>query len=274
MNRCELKFEHEGKALQTGGDYKVLSLEGLGSLQYDVLLKENPQMDGAKAMGIRALTRQILLTIDTPKAQRDYFLRFFPHKTAGKLTATWNGVTRWIDYIVERNDALQANVHHDPSFSLQLVCPDPFFKDMNDYGKNIAESLPMIAFPFVWTRAYVPDIKTVGPFALLDNRGDIETGVIAEITAHGDVLNPKLRLGTGEYFLVNAHMARGDRLRINTNAGQKSVTLNAENALHRIDRQSDWLTLNKGQNTLEYGAEDGRSNMEVRVYYTPRYLGM
>lgn len=43
----------------------------------------------------------------------------------------------------------------------------------------------------------------------------------------------------------------------------------------KMDRTSDLtFALTPGDNLLCYEAADGRSNMDVRLYYTPEYLGV
>ncbi len=276
MRECVLKFEQDGKTLITGGSIKILTVEGLGRVEYDLSLKTAPQTDGAMLVAARTMQRQILITIDVPSEDRDTFLRFFPHKVAGKLTVTWNGVTRWIDYVTERNEAIQVNVHDDPTFFLSLLCPDPFFNDMDDFGKDITEAIPLIAFPFVWQmgRDFAADYMMFTNAAALNNRGDIETGMIVEIVAKGLVRNPRLALDDGDYLLVKTVLNDGDVLRINTNFGRKSVTTNGANTLHLVDRASAWLTLKKGINILSYDAEEGIRNMDVWVSFIPKYVGV
>ena len=69
-------------------------------------------------------------------------------------------------------------------------------------------------------------------------------------------------------------MDKGDALTIETNKGQKSILLNGANIIHKIDRSSTFIGLSPGDNTLTYTADDGYMNLEVRLYYTPMYLGV
>ena len=70
-------------------------------------------------------------------------------------------------------------------------------------------------------------------------------------------------------------LAQGDTLTISTLPRQKQILLNGENAMMKMDRTSDLtFALTPGDNLLCYEAADGRSNMDVRLYYTPEYLGV
>ena len=67
----------------------------------------------------------------------------------------------------------------------------------------------------------------------------------------------------------------GDILRISTIPRQKEILINGSNAITDMDRMSDLsLSIMPGDNVLEYDAENGMTNMDVRLYYTPEYLGV
>ena len=70
-------------------------------------------------------------------------------------------------------------------------------------------------------------------------------------------------------------MSMGDILRISTIPRQKEILINGSNAITDMDRMSDLsLCIIPGDNVVEYDAEDGMTNLDVRLYYTPEYLGV
>ena len=73
---------------------------------------------------------------------------------------------------------------------------------------------------------------------------------------------------------THLQLAKGDTLIVDTNSGKKRVTLNGENVFHKIDRQSSFFQLSVGDNVLEYNAEENYTNLNVKLYYTPKYLGV
>ena len=80
---------------------------------------------------------------------------------------------------------------------------------------------------------------------------------------------------TGQQIGMKMTLAQGDTLTISTLPRQKQILLNGENAMMKMDRTSDLtFALTPGDNLLCYEAADGRSNMDVRLYYTPEYLGV
>lgn len=52
------------------------------------------------------------------------------------------------------------------------------------------------------------------------------------------------------------------------------ITLNGVNCYQRIDRQSEPFQLAVGDNYLEYDADGNYTNLDVNLFYTPKYLGV
>ena len=84
----------------------------------------------------------------------------------------------------------------------------------------------------------------------------------------------------GEFLAVVGPSGCGKSTLLNLICGllkpeQGQILLNGENAMMKMDRTSDLtFALTPGDNLLCYEAADGRSNMDVRLYYTPEYLGV
>ncbi len=73
---------------------------------------------------------------------------------------------------------------------------------------------------------------------------------------------------------VMVDMEKGDVLTVNTNMGSQRIELNGENIFHKIDRNSRFFQINVGDNIVKYSAEENYTNLDVRLYYTPKYLGV
>lgn len=101
-------------------------------------------------------------------------------------------------------------------------------------------------------------------------------GIRAVITAtRGQVANPSITLkDTGEGVKVHATLEKGDRLELSTLPRKKTVTWNGENVFHLLDKSSIFFSIPIGGGTVEYDAEDGYANLDLRLYYTPLYLGL
>lgn len=73
---------------------------------------------------------------------------------------------------------------------------------------------------------------------------------------------------------VKVVMQQGDILLIDTNDRHQVITLNGVNCYQRIDRQSEPFQLAVGDNYLEYDADGNYTNLDVNLFYTPKYLGV
>ncbi len=102
------------------------------------------------------------------------------------------------------------------------------------------------------------------------------TGLQVQFVAtRGTVTNPKITdTRTGRFMRVNVTMAQGDVLLIDTNERHQIITLNGENYYQHVDRRSEPFQLETGSNYLEYDADENYTNLDVNLYYTPKYLGV
>ena len=99
--------------------------------------------------------------------------------------------------------------------------------------------------------------------------------IIKFVATRGPVSNPKItRIGTGQFMRVKVEMAKGDVLVIDTNERHQIVELNGVNCYQRVDRRSEPFQLDVGENYLEYAADTNYVNLDVNIYYTPKYLGV
>jgi hypothetical protein len=108
----------------------------------------------------------------------------------------------------------------------------------------------------------------------------VETPIRVRLKATGTVENPIItNLNTGEYIRVKRDLTEGDKLEINTAFGNKRVEIikpdgSRENAFHYIDYKSKFFSIGSGDTRIKYDADVGNNNLDVSIYYTPRYLGV
>lgn len=299
----EVALSCNGSTLRLGMDKDgnrhgigITKIEGLESSELEISATDNALSDGTHVDGKRILKRPIHLEAsfrngrDSP-ADRQKLIRFFNPKYTGLLTISSSGTTRKISYELEGWNFVKTTVHGRLSFVADLMCPSPYFEDMDDFGRNLAEITKQLAFPWrvLSRKAAVP-----GPYkglalpgqvtgyrrlkrqVLLANDGDVPTPLRIQFTAaRGIVRNPKITLvGTGKYIRIVTDMAQRDVLLVDTSDRHQVIELDGENIYHRIDRLSEPFKLEPGGNTLEYDADEGYMNLDVRLYYTPLYLGV
>ena len=95
------------------------------------------------------------------------------------------------------------------------------------------------------------------------------------VAARGPVTGPKITLvGTGQFIRVRVAMEKKDVLLVDTDKRHQVIELNGVNVYQKIDRLSEPFELAVGGNYLEYDADENYSNLDVRLFYTPLYLGV
>ncbi|MEF9968668.1 MAG: phage tail family protein, partial [Longicatena sp.] len=170
--------------------------------------------------------------------------------------------------------------------NITLKCPFPYWSDLDNFGKNIAAITPMFTFPLAFInfiegkdkilKQQIMGYNSLSKEVLLNNKGDVPTGVeVHFIAKRGDVKNPKITLlSTGEFIEVIQDMKQGDVIVINTNVGHKGITKNGVNIFKEKNKLSSFFQLEIGDNKISYDAVENYTNLDVRVYYTPKYLGV
>lgn len=279
INKIVIKLEQGGKTLQAGTnfkDFKVDEIEGLSGLEFDFQMTNNPQSPNAIITNKKPLPRQINIRIYCKGDLRQFSNGFFNPFTKGKLTVTWGETTRWIEYYPHPVKIVQSTIYQNLEMHITLICPEPYFKSMDDYGKNIANKRSLLAFPFVMLpdRGLISDYRIFNTKVKIQNDGDIEVGAKIIFTAVGFIKNPKLIINDGEFVRAIIDMNKGDSVAFNTDIDNLSAMMNKEDILNQTDPKMSFFQVPPGENVIEYSSDEGTSNMQVYVFYTPQYLGI
>ncbi len=303
MNYLELTLSCNGRTLRIGAgadgrrhELGITKVEGLESSELEITAVDNALVDGAHVEGKRILKRPIHIEAsfrdgENDRIRRQRVIQFFNPKYAGVLTVSNCGVTRKIGYELEGWSFVKTTVHGRLAFAADLICPSPYFQHTDDFGRNLAETTRQLAFPWrvlvkkaavsepykgLALRGQITGYRRLSGQVALANDGDAPTPLrIQFVAARGIVKNPKITLaGTSKYIRVVTDLAQGDVLLVDTDERHQVIELNGENAYHRIDRMSEPFKLEPGGNALEYDADEGYMNLDVRLYYAPLYLGV
>lgn len=296
MSRVSIRVvRSDGREMTFGeGDWRIPSdgLENWANLPYSVSASELSNRDGAIVVSKRVGSVDRTFTARTADASRSSELRaraieFFNPKHTFEAHLTYRGRTRWCRGEQAGFKAGEGNVHRPAEITWTVLCPDPYLLSEGDFGRNIAEVVPMFGFPFMsflpaedgsaegFGEGFAASVYAFGASAELPNGGDVPSGARVEIAATGDVLNPYVALGDGWVRYPGALQA-GDRLSVDAGGIPPTATLNGASALHLLDRRSSVVDMRvpTGGAEVSYGADDGEANMRVTVYYNERYLGI
>lgn len=279
-------FTSNGKEMVFGkrSAYKIRSVQGLETSDITLTATENAGIDGATVTNRRLGPRHIDIVGGIPsgdrEAYRETLVRFFNPSNEGTAIIEYCGRQRKVGYLIENVDfGTLDSVYKIPEFTVSLYCENPMLLSTSSYGRNIAAFIPQFALPFKCTaeKKQIMGYQKISQSVLITNDGDKAVGAEFVITAtRGDVSNPIIQNETtGQYIKVMRKLFMGDTLQISTIPRQKEILINGSNAITDMDRMSDLsLCIIPGDNVVEYDAEDGMTNMDVRLYYTPEYLGV
>ena len=299
INTIKIELTCNGRTLVMGPneDIDITKVTGLESSELEISTSDNALVDGVSVDGKKISKRPIHIEAKFRSSRnnpenRAAVIKFFNPKYTGKMTINHSGTKRNIEYELEGwNFVATNNVHNKLAIVADLKCADPFWKNIDNFGQNMADISKHIAFPWrvVKKKVVVPEpykgltlpgqitgYRTLTKEVLLPNDGDVPTGVqIQFIAERGPCTNPKItHVGSGLFVRVKVAMEQGDVLLVDTNIRHQVIELNGVNIYQKIDRLSEPFELAVGNNYLEYDADTNYTNLDVRLFYTPLYLGV
>lgn len=302
-NTLTIVLTCNGKTLRMGPDEEIdiTAVSGLESSEVQISTSDNALVDGASVDGKKIRPRVIHIEASFRSNQnnpenRAKVIRFFNPKYTGKALITNMGVSRSIEYELEGwTFGLMRSMDSRLRILADLLCPDPYMLNVDNFGKNMANITPLFAFPWRMLAKRAGDkleypaeargmllggmptgYRTLRKEVVLSNDGHVPTGVqIQFVATRGAVVNPKIiNTRTGQFMRVCVTMQQGDVLLVDTNDRHQVITLNGINCYQRIDRKSEPFQLAVGDNYLEYDADENYTNLDVNLFYTPKYLGV
>lgn len=282
-DNVQIEFSYDEDAV-----FFLETLDGAYSVLNNVATSANTMTDGSTYQGSTTKQRNIVITTsfdDDYQNRRDFLYRAFKPKSPGTFTYYEGEEVRQIDYIVESVEIEEKGVVRNAVIS--LICPDPFFKDIQESETSMAGWVPGFEFVHEFLEGgeefgtrVAEKVKTIENNAAADH-----IGLTIEIEATGPVTNPAIhhqeediyiKVGTtGNPFVMTA----GQILRITTGTNEKNVYLietdDTETKINEyLDEGSDFIQLVHGLNTFIYEADGGVDYMNVTISYRLRYLGV
>lgn len=163
-------------------------------------------------------------------------------------------------------------------YTINLIAQSPFWED-EVKTEYLAMLTPALKFPLniPKNRGMVFGRRRSVLESEVENIGDVESGFKVIFKAKGGtVKNPKIYdVYSNDFVKINYTMAKGDILEIINYPEIKKITLNGiENAFKYLDIESNFFNLKIGQNKIGYIADENTINLDVILWYAPRYLGV
>lgn len=282
----KLELENESKNVINIDDdvnYQLISATGFTSPSAEIFRSKSPNKKGSKYNGSTLNERYITLVI----------------KILGDVEVNRNKLYAWIDseqYVKINYQNKLKNVYCEgyieesdiPMFAanetiaVNLVCPDPYWKDLESIYTDISTLVSEFTFPFAIDKEGIP-FSTI----LSDNQTNVfnagnETGIMIQAIFSGNVTGLKIFNGNDitQYikFKNSLTFNEGDLLDINTDSSPKTITRikadgTKENILKYVDGRPYWFTLKKGNNVFGYECND-ETLVDLKIMFNNKYLGV
>lgn len=262
--------------------FPVVAVDGLTPSKATINTTVVATVDGSFFNTSRVEPRNIVLTIvpeGEPEKLRQILYRIFKTKYPVKLYFKTkyrhvfiNGYTE--DVQGNLCDAKQA-------FQISVLCPQPFFNDINTVVVKQETVQNALTFPFMLPKKGIVlgNIKTAYGVNVF-NKGDEMTGLRIILTASGMVSVPTIvNQTTGETFCIEVELSEGEKVEMDTRKGHKSIILTknngtTQNILNKIVKGSKWFNLQTGENMFHFTCLHGADNLQIVYYFNPLYEGV
>lgn len=274
---------------QDESNFQILSITGLNPPNAQINTSTVAGLDGSKFNSSKLESRNIVITLKINgdiEANRIDLYKYFTTKEWCKFYYENEHRNVYIDCYVETFEC--DFFTNNETAQISLICPQPYFKDMEEIIDDISKVLAKFKFPFAHGSkgATNPDVEkddstdSAIPFSTFDtskvtnvyNNSESETGVIIKIDLLGDVSAIQIKnTKTGEFFTLNYNFIEDDEIVIDTNKGQKSVTLLRNgiksNIFTSVRKGSTFFQLSIGDNFFGYTADDGTSDDLIHIVF-------
>lgn len=204
----------------------------------------------------------------------------FNPKLSGELIYKNSAITRKVECIVQ--DVSFQEVQGNSQMALiQFLCPNPYWMDLVTKKEEVALWQGNLEFELELTEEGTEmGYRVSNLICNVLNTGDVECGMKIQFKALATVVDPSLfNINSREFIKINQTLERGDMLEVSTHFDNKRVELirsdgTKTNVFNWVDLDSEFLELELGDNLFRYDAISGIDNLEVAIYYNPRYIGV
>lgn len=292
MSRSITCDNHNGSRMtftsEAFNPFFLANVDGIYLSENNVTISDNTMVDGGTYQGSVKKKRNIVLTVmDQPnnvfnQRNRDALYVLFAEASLGTLTYEENGISRKIDYYVEKvyKPSLKSRL-----ITISLMCADPFFYDNSDTTVQMANWVD----DFTWPHAFKAEGEPFGHRSavrlvnIINDSATDNIGMTITLEAASDVTNPRvtrvesdthIQLGSEDYPF---EMVNGDVVIITTSLNDKHVYLLRGTEKTEINEymteESKFIQLMRGNNNIGYTAELGEEHLSVTIQYRMKYSG-
>lgn len=267
--------------LTNNPDYDIVAVFGLNPAPANINTVAVSGIDGTRYNSSRVGQRNLVISLNIRgdiETNRIALYKYFRVKHPVRVHYENEHLSVFIDGYIETFENDLFTKLQQPQIS--IICPNPYWKSISETDVDFDSITPLFEFPFSIESPGIPfsdvAILTVTYF----NAGDVATGAIITFTALANgVKNPVFYNRTNNtFFGVNVTMQSGDIITINTQQGEKGVTLLRGGIKTSIVNErtsgSTWLVFEPGENEISYGADEGATSLRVFLQSVQKYEGV
>ena len=261
-------------------NYNVIGVEGLTPPPTAVNTSTGGLIDGAFYNSSRVDMRNIVITLvlnGDIEQNRQQLYKIFNIKKPCKIYFQNERRNVQITGYVETVDGDLFVMREQ--IQISIICPRPYFEDLNILYTELSEIARMFEFPFsIEDNDPVPFSEILSyPLCTINNGGDVECGCIIDITFTGAVTDLTIYNTTQQTFIGFSYsFLAGDEITINTNSGQMGAVLTRNgqtvNLLNYIIENSTRFRLDIGDNEFTYSTTSGADYVQI-VFATANLYG-
>lgn len=260
--------------------YFLESIEGATEVDGKVNTITSAYGVGSKYVSSSISERNIVITgsvkRDNITEKRQNLYKIFPKKDKGTLFYYEEDKAYKIEYYVESIEFAKSKVVD--KFVISLICPSPYFTDLEESQVQMSNWIPSFEFPLE-----IPEetgiefgYKNVNSLVTIENDTNIEIGMKIVFTASDDVENPKLvNITTQEELEIEKSMTAGDVITVTTYINNKNIILTSNgediNINNYLKFGTKFLQIHTGSNTFKATAKSGGNALVTEIYYLINY---
>lgn len=258
----------------------ISKLTGLGCPKIQLFTEDKAVGDGSYVTGQRLSDREHGFVVTAKDKSlnatfRRQLIRYFNPMYTYDVYYTYQQEQKHIESKLLAPVIPSENIYKRITADITFLSVDPYFKSVDEYGKDIAAITGCFGWPYVsiLNKGFLYGKYNFAQEVTIYNDGDTDVYGRFVIKATDEVVNPCLEQGDNKITILDT-MVADDEYIIDLVNGK--VTKNGINANNKIDRASDITSIifKVGDNSISFGADDGDNNMQVVIYYNKLYLGV
>lgn len=267
-----------GELLELTGhetQYQVMSIRGLNPPNAQINLSTVVGMDGANFNSSKLETRNIVIMLRlNGDVESNRLLLYSIVQTKELCTFYYQNDSRDV-YIEGYVDSVECDYFNmSEVMQISIICPQPYFKALDEIIDDISKVIPQFTFPFSINIGEPVVISSLDAQRVtnVQNVSASQTGVIVEITFEDSASEVKIQnTETGEFIELEYSFLAGDVVTINTNKGQKKISLvrdgGTSNIFPALQSGSTFFQLNTGDNFFSYAVDNGDNDSAVNILF-------